>query len=393
MGDIEQPNLTIKVVGSMAAIDRDGWDSCAGSDNPFVRHAFLKALEESGSATAETGWAPYHVVVEGSDGQLVGAAPMYVKSHSQGEYIFDHAWAHAYERAGGRYYPKLLIAVPFTPATGPRLLVRPDQDRKAMQGRLISAGVQAAQQLELSSLNVNFPTEDEWDTLGQAGFLQRTGEQFHWLNEGYETFDDFLDALTSRKRKAIRKERRESLTGDVSIEAVSGSGLTEAHWDAFYQFYVDTGNRKWGQPYLNREFFSLLGQAMPDSVVLIMATRGGRFVAGALNLRGADTLFGRYWGCIEDHRFLHFEVCYYQAIEYAITHGLARVEAGAQGPHKLSRGYLPVHTYSAHWIGDPGFRRAVKDYLEHERAEVDQDIGILDAHSPFKKPPPGAERE
>ncbi|MCH8183090.1 MAG: N-acetyltransferase [Proteobacteria bacterium] len=393
MGDIEEHAVTAKLVGDISAIPADQWDACAGTANPFVRHAFLKALEDSKSVCAEAGWAPYHLLIEDDAGAPAAVAPMYVKGHSQGEYIFDHAWAHAYERAGGRYYPKLLIAVPFTPATGPRLLVRPDQDRKAMQGNLIVAGVQAAQQLELSSLNVNFPTEDEWNTLGEAGFLQRTGEQFHWLNEGYETFDDFLDALTSRKRKAIRKERRESLTGDVSIEAVSGSGLTEAHWDAFYQFYVDTGNRKWGQPYLNREFFSLLGQAMPDSVVLIMATRGGRFVAGALNLRGADTLFGRYWGCIEDHRFLHFEVCYYQAIEYAITHGLARVEAGAQGPHKLSRGYLPVHTYSAHWIGDPGFRRAVKDYLEHERAEVDQDIGILDAHSPFKKPPPGAERE
>ena len=390
MGDIEQTPVTAKLVGNISAIPAEGWNACAGAANPFVQHAFLKALEDSESVCADVGWAPYHLLIEDEAGQPAAVAPMYVKGHSQGEYIFDHAWAHAFERAGGRYYPKLLIAVPFTPATGPRLLVRPDQDRGLMRSHLIAAGVQAALQLEISSLNVNFPTEDEYNALGAAGFLQRTGEQFHWINEGYETFDDFLDALSSRKRKAIRKERREATGEDLVVEAVTGSDLTEALWDAFYGVVMDTGSRKWGRPDLNREFFSLLGEAMPDSVVLVMASRAGKYVAGALNLRGSDTLFGRYWGCIEEHRFLHFEVCYYQAIEFAITHKLDRVEAGAQGPHKLSRGYRPVHIYSAHWIGDPAFRRAVEDYLEHERAEVDQDIDILDTHSPFKKAAPGA---
>ena len=385
MGDIEKPSVTIKVVGSMSAIDAGGWDACAGPDNPFVRHAFLKALEESGSATAKTGWAPYHLVLEGADGRLVGAAPMYVKGHSQGEYIFDHAWAHAYEQAGGSYYPKLLIAVPFTPATGPRLLVRPDQDRTQVETNLLAGALEAARQTKVSSLNINFPTEREWRRLGEAGFLQRTGEQFHWLNAGYETFDDFLAALSSRKRKAIRRERRDAAASGIEIETVTGGEITEDHWDAFFRFYLDTGSRKWGRPYLTREFFSIIGQTMPEGVVLIMARRGDRYVAGALNLVGSDTLFGRYWGCAEDHPFLHFEVCYYRAIDYAIEHGLARVEAGAQGPHKLSRGYLPTHTYSAHWIRDKGFRNAVSDYLERERSQVNHDIDVLDSYSPFKK--------
>ena len=385
MGDIEQPSVTIKVVGSMSAIDSHDWDACAGPENPFVRHAFLDALEESGSATAKTGWAPYHLVIEGHDGRLVGAAPMYVKSHSQGEYIFDHAWAHAYEQAGGRYYPKLLIAVPFTPATGPRLLVRPDQDRPQVETNLLAGALEAARQAKVSSVNINFPTEGEWRRLGDAGFLRRTGEQFHWLNEGYETFDDFLAALSSRKRKAIRRERRGATESGIDIETITGGDITEEHWDAFFRFYLDTGSRKWGRPYLTREFFSLIGETMPESVVLILARRDGVYVAGALNLVGSDALFGRYWGCAEDHPFLHFEVCYYRAIDYAIEHGLARVEAGAQGPHKLSRGYLPTHTYSAHWIRDKGFRDAVADYLERERSQVDHEINVLDTYSPFKK--------
>jgi predicted N-acyltransferase len=385
MCDIEQPTVTIKVVGSISAIDRDGWDSCAGGGNPFIRHAFLQALEDSGSATAETGWAPYHVVIEDGDGRLIGAAPMYVKSHSQGEYIFDHAWAHAYEQAGGRYYPKLLIAVPFTPATGPRLLVRPGQDCAGVESKLVAGALEAARQIKVSSLNINFPTEGEWRRLGDAGFLRRTGEQFHWLNDNYGTFDDFLGALSSRKRKPIRRERRETNFPGIAIETLTGSDITEVHWDAFFRFYIDTGNRKWGRPYLTRDFFSMIGETMPENVVLIMAKRAGAYIAGALNLVGSDAIFGRNWGCIEDHPFLHFEICYYRAIDYAIAHGLARVEAGAQGPHKLSRGYLPTHTYSAHWIRDKGFRDAVANYLERERSEVDHDIDMLDGFSPFKK--------
>lgn len=385
MGDIEPPAVIIKVVGSMAAIDREGWDACAGPDNPFVSHAFLEALEESGSATAKTGWAPYHLVIEDNDGRLIGGAPMYVKSHSQGEYIFDHAWAHAYEQAGGAYYPKLLIAVPFTPATGPRLLVRPGEDSIQVGSNLLAGALEAARQTKVSSLNINFPTEGEWHRLGEAGFLRRTGEQFHWLNAGYETFDDFLAALSSRKRKAIRRERRGATATGLEIETITGGAIREDHWDAFFGFYMDTGRRKWGRPYLTRKFFSIIGETMPGNVVLILAKREGTYIAGALNFTGSDTLFGRYWGCAEDHPFLHFEVCYYRAIDYAIKHGLARVEAGAQGPHKLSRGYLPTHTYSAHWIRDKGFRDAVTDYLKRERFAVDHDIDMLDAFSPFKK--------
>jgi hypothetical protein len=385
MGDIEPPAVIIKVVGSMAAIDREDWDACAGPDNPFVSHAFLEALEESGSATAKTGWAPYHLVIEDNDGRLIGGAPMYVKSHSQGEYIFDHAWAHAYEQAGGAYYPKLLIAVPFTPATGPRLLVRPGEDSIQVGSNLLAGALEAARQTKVSSLNINFPTEGEWHRLGEAGFLRRTGEQFHWLNAGYETFDDFLAALSSRKRKAIRRERRGATATGLEIETITGGAIREDHWDAFFGFYMDTGRRKWGRPYLTRKFFSIIGETMPGNVVLILAKREGTYIAGALNFTGSDTLFGRYWGCAEDHPFLHFEVCYYRAIDYAIEHGLARVEAGAQGPHKLSRGYLPTHTYSAHWIRDKGFRDAVTDYLKRERFAVDHDIDMLDAFSPFKK--------
>ena len=385
MGDIEPPAVIIKVVGSMAAIDREDWDACAGPDNPFVSHAFLEALEESGSATAKTGWAPYHLVIEDNDGRLIGGAPMYVKSHSQGEYIFDHAWAHAYEQAGGAYYPKLLIAVPFTPATGPRLLVRPGEDSIQVGSNLLAGALEAARQTKVSSLNINFPTEGEWHRLGEAGFLRRTGEQFHWLNAGYETFDDFLAALSSRKRKAIRRERRGATATGLEIETITGGAIREDHWDAFFGFYMDTGRRKWGRPYLTRKFFSIIGETMPGNVVLILAKREGTYIAGALNFTGSDTLFGRYWGCAEDHPFLHFEVCYYRAIDYAIKHGLARVEAGAQGPHKLSRGYLPTHTYSAHWIRDKGFRDAVTDYLKRERFAVDHDIDMLDAFSPFKK--------
>lgn len=386
MGEAEPVPVTVRVVGDIRRIPADEWNACAGPNNPFVAHEFLSALEESGSASGDTGWAPFHLVVESSEG-VTACAPMYVKGHSQGEYIFDHGWAQAYERAGGRYYPKLLIAVPFTPATGPRLLVRGDADVREMEAALVSGAIEVARKHDLSSVNINFVEEDVWHRLGQAGFLLRTGEQFHWINDGYRTFDDFLAALSSRKRKAIRKERSGALEDDITVEWLSGSDLQESHWDAFFEFYMDTGSRKWGQPYLTRPFFSLVSKTMGGRILLIMAKRQGRYVAGALNFVGNETLYGRYWGCIEDHAFLHFELCYYQAIDFAIRNGLRRVEAGAQGPHKLSRGYLPVHTYSAHWIADPGFRRAVDNYLQQERAAVDEEIHTLDTYSPFKKGP------
>ncbi|MEC9345292.1 MAG: GNAT family N-acetyltransferase [Pseudomonadota bacterium] len=372
-------------IGSVAASE---WDACAGYRNPFVSHAFLKALEESGSASAEEGWMPQHLVLEDPSGRVVGAMPMYVKSHSQGEYVFDHGWANALERAGGRYYPKLQVSVPFTPATGPRLLVRPDVDFDETARMLLQGGIEVATRYRVSSLHITFLTGREAELARGMGLLYRTGEQFHWINRDYADFDAFLEDLSSRKRKAIRKERREALEGGIEVDCLTGSDIGEHHWDAFFRFYMDTGSRKWGRPYLNRRFFSLLGERMGEKVLLVLARREGRYIAGALNLIGTETLFGRYWGCVEDHRFLHFELCYYQAIDWAIAHGLARVEAGAQGPHKLARGYLPVTTHSVHWIADAGFRRAVADYLEHERREVEQEIAYLDRHSPFRKAGP-----
>ena len=383
--------VVVKAVGAISEVDPGSWDACAGTANPFVSHAFLAALEESGATAAATGWAPYHLIVEDGAGALAGAAPMYLKGHSYGEYVFDHAWAAAYERANGRYYPKLLIAAPFTPVSGPRLMVAPGADAEATERALLGGALEVARRLEVSSLHVNFPDEGLWRRLGEAGFLLRTGEQFHWRNRGYADFDDFLADLSARKRKAIRKERREALGSGITIEAITGADLDESHWDAFFEFYMDTGERKWGQPYLNRRFFSLLGERMADRVVLFLAMRGGRIIAGALNLMGSDCLFGRYWGCAEQHKFLHFETCYYQAIDFAIAHGLERVEAGAQGPHKLQRAYLPVRTYSAHWIRDAGFREAVANYLEHEREEVDLEIEWLESHGPFRKTQAGTE--
>ena len=386
MGDREQETIAVKALGDIGEVAAPAWDACAGDQNPFVSHAFLGALEASGSVSAQAGWAPHHLIMEDASGDLVGAVPMYLKGHSYGEYVFDHAWAAAYERAGGRYYPKLLVAVPFTPVTGPRLLVRPGPDSASIEGYLLAGCVELARRLEVSSLNINFPNEALWRRLGEAGLLLRTGEQFHWRNDGYETFDDFLAALSARKRKTIRRERRDALANDgITIEVATGADLSEAHWDAFYAFYMDTGGRKWGSPYLNRQFFSLIGETMGERIALIMAKRAGRYIAGALNLIGADALYGRYWGCAEDHPFLHFELCYYQAIDFAIAHGLARVEAGAQGPHKLQRGYVPVHTYSAHWIRDRGFHEALANYLEREREEVDLEIGWLSERTPFRK--------
>ncbi len=405
MGDIEQrpspvdsndreDGVRVRITPDIGSVSAQEWDACASgdsrealdhSDNPFIRHAFFRALEDSGSARRETGWLPQHLLVEDESGRLAACTPCYLKSHSYGEYVFDHGWADAYLRAGGNYYPKLQCAVPFTPVTGRRLLVREGRDRTETAALLLQAGVMLSDRLEASSLHITFPTREEWELAGSLGFLQRTDQQFHWPNEGYGSFEEFLSALTSRKRKTIRAERRRALADGIEIEWVTGSDLTEAHWDAFFAFYKDTGSRKWGSPYLTREFFSLIGETMADDILLVLAKRSGRAIAGALNFIGRETLFGRYWGALEEHDFLHFEVCYYQAIDFAIQHQLARVEAGAQGEHKLARGYLPTETYSAHWIADPGLRRAVADYLKRERAAVAREIALLAEDSPYRR--------
>ncbi|MFC7398783.1 GNAT family N-acetyltransferase [Chelatococcus sp. GCM10030263] len=351
--------------------------------NPLISHAFLKALEDSGSVSPKTGWAPAHVLVHRA-GELIAAAPTYIKSHSLGEYVFDHAWADAYERAGGDYYPKLQVSVPFAPATGRRLLVRAGIDQGEARTTLVKGLRAVRERLGASSIHVTFLPEDEWQALGAAGFLQRTDRQFHWDNEGYPTFDDFLGALASRKRKTIRRERRDALAPGIEVEWLTGSDIREAHWDAFFTFYQDTGSRKWGRPYLTRRFFSLVGEAMADRILLVMARRAGAYIAGALNFIGDDALYGRHWGAIEEHPFLHFELCYYQAIDFAIQRGLKRVEAGAQGEHKLARGYRPVLTYSAHDLADPALRRAVAAYLERERLYVAEEARALDDFTPFR---------
>lgn len=353
--------------------------------NPFVSHAFLWALEKSGSATRQTGWAPHHLVLEDGQGTPLGAIACYLKNHSQGEYVFDYGWAEAFMRAGGDYYPKLQCSVPFTPVTGPRLLAPADNRRHAIQVAL-AGGLQAfAGQAGVSSAHVTFVPCDEIAIFKSAGFLHRTDQQFHFTNPGYGCYQDFLDTLASRKRKALRKERNAALGSGITIEWLSGKHLTENVWDAFYHFYMDTGSRKWGRPYLTRRFFSLIAETMADDVLLIMARRNGAYIAGAINFIGGDCLYGRHWGCVEDHPFLHFEICYHQAIDFAIERGLARVEAGAQGEHKLARGYMPVTTHSAHFITHPGLRRAVADYLVHEREDVARVSEILSDHGPFKK--------
>jgi len=376
--------LSVKVVERLSKIGTADWDACAGPDNPFVSHAFLDALEESNSACAETGWLPQHLALEDGNGNLLGAAPMYLKSHSYGEYVFDHGWAEAYERAGGRYYPKLQVAVPFTPVTGNRLLIRPGAPADA--GRLLAAAMlEIAKRAKVSSLHVTFPTKAEYELFAAAGFLQRLGRQFHWENQGYNSFDDFLGALNARKRKQIKRERREANDG-IEIETLTGAAIKARHWDAFFRFYTSTSDKKWGAAYLTREFFDLLGQRMGERVVLVMAKQDGRYVAGALNLMGADTLYGRNWGCLGDFPFLHFEACYYRAIDFAIARGLKRVEAGAQGSHKIQRGYLPAPTYSAHWIRDAGFANAVEDFLKRERRAVANEMEELEqVLSPFKR--------
>jgi uncharacterized protein len=377
--------ITLSVHGAIGEIDAAEWDACAGGVNPSVSHAFLSALEESGSATARSGWAPQHLAFRNGDGRLLGAVPMYLKSHSYGEYVFDWGWADAYERAGGRYYPKLLCGVPFTPVPGPRLLIAPDAPAQT-RSHLVAGMIELARQRKLSSVHVNFPEATDFAELGEVGFLQRVGQQFHWTNNGYRDFDDYLAALNHRKRKAVKKERREALAGgNIEIDLLTGSDLTEKAWDAFYRLYLGTSDRKWGQAYLTRRFFSMLGERMGDNVVLFMARRGTDYIAGAFNLLGRDTIYGRNWGAHREYRFLHFECCYYRAIEFACNRGLKRVEAGAQGPHKLQRGYLPVPTYSAHWIPDPSFRRAVAQFLAREREMIEQKIEHLADYSPFRQ--------
>jgi uncharacterized protein len=385
MPDGAERAVTIRVLHRLAEIDAAAWDACAGPDNPFVSHAFLSALEDSGSAVEREGWGPQHLVLEDEDGRLIGAVPTYLKTHSQGEYVFDHGWAHALENAGGRYYPKLVAAVPFSPVPGPRLLIHPAADRDTVTEALAAGLIRLAEMHEASSVHVNFLPEIQWEDLAGHGFLQRQGQQFHWENQGYGNFDDFLAALSSRKRKNIRKERQAILDAGVTIRALSGDDLKREHWDAFYRFYRSTTDRKWGWDYLKRDFFDLLQDRMADKVVLIFCEYGGKPVAGALNLKGTDCLYGRNWGALARFKNLHFEACYYQAIEYAIRHGLKRVEAGAQGQHKIQRGYLPKPTYSAHYIVHPGFRRAVADFLQRERAAVGEDIEILMEYSPFKR--------
>jgi len=378
----------VSILTSLSEISKDEWDSCANPDatlyNPFVAHDFLEALERSGSATPNTGWYAQHMVLRDEDETIRGVLPCYLKTHSRGEYVFDHGWADAFERAGGCYYPKLQVSVPFTPVTGQRFLARPGEKASETRAILASATVERARVLKASSVHATFLTESEWQELGTLGFLRRADQQFHFKDEGYGNFDGFLAALASRKRKQLKRERREALANGITIEWITGRDITESHLDRFFHFYMDTGSRKWGTPYLTRSFFSLLIERMADKVLFIFARRNDTIIAGALNMIGADTLYGRYWGCLEDHPFLHFEVCYYQAIDYALAHGLTRVEAGAQGGHKLVRGYLPITTYSAHWIANPSFRDAVEDYLIAERDQVALEKEMLAERAPFK---------
>ena len=376
---------TIQVHGSITEIGGEAWDACLGLDNPFVCHDFLAALEESGSVTGKTGWLPRHLALADEAGRLAAVAPLYLKSHSYGEYVFDWSWADAYQRAGGRYYPKLQCSVPFTPVTGPRLLVRPDLDKPSHRRLLAAAMTELAQRLGVSSVHVTFCQNEEISAFKDLGFLERRGLQYHWENQGYKSFEDFLAALSSRKRKAIRKERRAVEEAGIRVFALAGDEIKSVHWDIFDRFYRATSDRKWGMPYLTREFWDHLGRRLAERVVLIMAEHDGRIIAGALNLVGGGTLYGRNWGTLGQFRFLHFETCYYQAIDYAIAHGLERVEAGAQGEHKIQRGYLPSETYSCHWIADPRFRRAVADYLGRERQSNMEESRALMAFSPYRK--------
>ncbi len=391
---MDQAQIEIQVLGSLSQISAAEWDACACPEaadggrplDPFTTHRFLLALENSGSVGRGTGWQPQYLTAY-LDGMLIAAAPMYAKSHSQGEYIFDHSWAHAYENAGGRYYPKLQIAAPFTPATGRRFLVRPGYEGIGMSA-LVQGAVQLAADNQVSSLHATFCTEDEALAGEQMGLMLRSSQQFHWLNDDYADFDGFLAALSSRKRKNIRKERAQANAFGGEIRTLSGDDLRPEHWDAFWRFYQDTGARKWGSPYLTRQFFDIAQETMAADMALVLAERDGYPIAGALNFIGRETLYGRYWGCVEHHACLHFELCYYRAIDFAIAHGMQRVEAGAQGEHKLARGYLPTRTHSLHWIADPGFADAVKKYLDAEGRAVGEEIEILTDYGPFRKSNP-----
>ena len=369
-----------RLITSAAEVGRARWNAFANphglaDPHPFTTYEFFAALEDSGSATRQTGWQAAHLVTPD------GLMPLYLKSHSYGEYVFDHAWAEALERAGGDYYPKLQCAVPFTPVTGRRLLAASDKAREI----LLRTAASAVKQIGASSLHITFLTQEEWRAAGDAGYLQRTGQQFHWENRGYKSFGEFLGELASAKRKNLRKERASVREAGVEFDWLTGTDITEAHWDQFFAFYMDTGGRKWGTPYLTREFFSRLGESLAHQTLLVMAKTNGRYIAGALNLFGEGVLFGRNWGATEYIPFLHFETCYYQAIDFAIARGLKRVEAGAQGEHKLLRGYLPVETYSAHMIVHKGLARAVDDFLEAERAVVAENMAELARHAPFRK--------
>ena len=402
---MQNTTVQIRVLGAIDEIAATAWNACANPPpqraeasasmldpgfqgqpyNPFTSYDFLHCLEASKSACARTGWQPQHLVAEDAEGKVLGVVPCYLKSHSRGEYVFDRGWAEAYERAGGSYYPKVQVSVPFTPAVGPRLLVPPGPSAAHTTGVLADGLIELCRLREASSVHVTFLPEGQSQLLRGKGFLQRTDQQFHWENAGYDSFEAFLGALAARKRKVIRRERREALSHGIDVKWLTGTDLTEDVWDAFFAFYMETGSRKWGRPYLTRSFYSLVGERMRDHILLVMARRAGRWIAGAINFIGSDTLFGRHWGAVEHHPFLHFELCYYQAIDYAIQHGLSRVEAGAQGEHKLARGYLPATTFSGHYIADPALRRAIADFLKRERAYVEAAGTELAALTPFRK--------
>ncbi|MBZ9654752.1 GNAT family N-acetyltransferase [Phyllobacterium lublinensis] len=391
MQKADRGDFSLRVCDGIGAFTQEEWSSLGGTShsspdyNPFLSHAFLSSLEDSGCVARRAGWLPQFLRLEDDGGALVGAIPCYLKSHSQGEYVFDHGWADAFERAGGRYYPKLQASIPFTPATGPRLLVNRNWNAIAARIALANGLRQLTNQLGISSAHSTFVDDDDLPAFKGAGFLHRIDQQFHFLNEGYASYDEFLETLASRKRKALKRERREALANDIRIERLTGDQITTAVWDDFFAFYMDTGSRKWGRPYLNRQFYKLIGERMADDIMLVMAGRDGRYIAGAINFIGSDRLFGRHWGCIEDHRFLHFEVCYHQAIDFAIERKLSVVEAGAQGEHKLARGYVPVTTNSVHYIAHEGLRRAIDDFLNRERTDVALMEEILNHHAPFKK--------
>ena len=397
-----QTPLSVQIRRNVSAVAPEEWDACADPGHPFVSHAFLHALEESGSATDESGWAPHHMTIEAEDGRLLAAAPLYLKFHSYGEYVFDHGWASAYERAGGRYYPKLQSAAPFTPVTGPRLLTRrdlreDDPSPATLKSSLVSAMARTCAGSQLSSAHITFPHEEDWEVCRDMGWLLRRGQQFHWRNDGYGRFDDFLGALASRKRKTIRKEREKANAQGVTLQLLTGDDLKPAHWDAFFRFYLDTSDRKWGSPYLTKDFFRQIGETMADRILLVMGEDDGRWVCGALNFIGDETLYGRNWGCRGDYAFLHFETCYYRAMDFAIERGLKTVEAGAQGQHKIQRGYMPTMTYSAHYIPNASFRAAVRQFLDEEKMMVEREMEALGDYAPYRKgdavtpPSPSAE--